>query len=54
MYEDHINDMWTKAIQRDITGSVGMPVGLQVVGLQWEDETVLGVMKAIDDVIKFR
>jgi Asp-tRNA(Asn)/Glu-tRNA(Gln) amidotransferase A subunit family amidase len=31
-----------------------MPVGVQVVGYFWSDEIVLGVMKAIDEEIKFK
>ena len=43
--------MITNNIRKDIRGSKGMPVTVQVVGLPWEEETVLGVMKAIDDVV---
>ena len=50
-YDDSVNDMITKNIKNDIKGSKGMPITVQVVGLPWEEETVLGVMKAIDDVI---
>jgi fatty acid amide hydrolase len=53
-YDDNINDFLTKYIKLDIKGSAGLPVGVQVVGYFWEDETVLGVMKAIDDEINFR
>jgi Asp-tRNA(Asn)/Glu-tRNA(Gln) amidotransferase A subunit family amidase len=53
-YEDGYNDDWTKSIRKDIKGSVGMPVGVQVVSYQWEDETCLGVMKALDDKINYR
>lgn len=28
IYEDEYNDMWTKAIRRDIKDSVGMPLGV--------------------------
>lgn len=53
MYEDTYNDLWTSSIKQDIKGSVGMPIGVQVVSYIWEDETCLGVMKAIDDYVKF-
>lgn len=45
--------MWTKAIKKDVQGSVGMPLSVQIVGYIWEDETCLGVMKALDDQVKF-
>ena len=28
-------------------GTAGLPVGIQVVGLPWKDEEVLGLMKVI-------
>lgn len=52
-YQDEYNDLWTSAIKKDIKGSVGMPVGVQVVSYIFEDETCLGIMKALDDYIKF-
>ena len=48
-YDDHFDDAWTRAIRNDMVGQEGMPVSVQVVGLPWEDETVLGVMKAIEE-----
>ncbi|CDW87889.1 amidase family protein [Stylonychia lemnae] len=53
-YDDGVNDMITMNIKKDMKGTVGLPVTIQVVGQLWEDETVLGVMKAIDKTIKFR
>ncbi|CDW73663.1 amidase family protein [Stylonychia lemnae] len=54
IYDDGVNDMITKNIKKDMKGTVGLPVTIQVIGQLWEDETVLGVMKAIDETIKFR
>ena len=34
-YNDRFNDLWTKAIRKDIVGSVGMPLGVQVVAPSW-------------------
>ena len=50
-YDDGVNDNWTEAIKNDIQGSKGMPVSVSIVGHAWEDETVLGVMKAIEEGI---
>ena len=36
----------------DSIGMHGLPVGIQVVGRQLEEERVLGAMKVIDDVIR--
>ena len=52
-YEDEYNDFITKAIKDDIKDSKDMPVCVQVVSYIFEDEIALGVMKAIDDKIKF-
>lgn len=35
-------------------GSEGMPVGVQVISLPYRDEQVLGLMKLIEDEVKFR
>ncbi|CDW76001.1 amidase family protein [Stylonychia lemnae] len=53
-YQDYADDMITKTVRQDIEGSEGMPMGVQVVGLSQMDETVLGLMKAIDNGIEFR
>lgn len=50
-YDDGFNDLWTKAIRKDIAGTAGMPIGVQVVGQRWDDEIVLGVMKALDEAV---
>jgi hypothetical protein len=34
-------------------GSTGLPIVVQVVSMLYEDEICLGVMKAIDDSVKF-
>jgi Asp-tRNA(Asn)/Glu-tRNA(Gln) amidotransferase A subunit family amidase len=40
-------------MSKDVKGSVGMPIGVQIVGHKWEDEICLGVMKALDEQVKF-
>ena len=54
VYEDGINDILTKAIRDDIKGSVGMPIAVQVISYAFQDEVALGVMKAIDEKVRFR
>lgn len=54
IYEDGINNAITKAIRQSIKGSVGIPMGIQVATPTWQDEKCLGVMKVIDEAIKFR
>ena len=44
--------MITSQIKDDIKGSRGMPVSVSVVGLPWEDEIVLGVMKSLSEQIQ--
>lgn len=34
-------------------GSAGMPLSVQVIGYSYQDEVVLGVMKAIDEKVAF-
>jgi Asp-tRNA(Asn)/Glu-tRNA(Gln) amidotransferase A subunit family amidase len=34
-------------------GSTGLPVGIQVVGMPYEDERVLGAMKLIEGLFPF-
>ena len=50
--DDGFNDMWTRALQKDIVTSAGMPVGVQVISRKWDDEIALAVMKVIDEEVK--
>ena len=54
LYKDGYEDMWTKAIRKDMVGSAGMPVGVQVIAQSWQDEVVLGVMRALEQGIGYR
>ena len=47
------NDVFYKGSQECMNGSVGLPVGVQVLGLPWEEEKCLAVMKAIEDSVDF-
>ena len=53
-YTDHHNDRITRMIAEDMQGTVGLPLGIQVIGLPYQDEKLLGVMKRMDDARKFR
>lgn len=52
-YTDTYNDSWTKALNKDTKDSEGMPVCVQMVGYNFEDEKLLGIMKMIEREIKF-
>ena len=52
-YNDGFEDHLTRVLRQDFVGSVGLPLGIQVIGLQYEDEKVLGVMKVIEDLVGF-
>jgi len=45
--------MWTSYIKEDLKGSVGMPMCVQVVSFYGDDEICLGLMKVIEEKIKF-
>ena len=53
MFTDDYNDLWTKTLNQDAENSEGMPVCVQVVGYNFEDEKVLGVMKMLEKEIKY-
>lgn len=53
-YEDGINDEWTKIIRKDMIGSVGMPLSVSIVAQPWQDEIIVGVMRALDDKIRYQ
>ena len=48
-YKDQWNDSYTKESQRVLKGSVGLPVGVQVSGLPFQEEVVLRVMKELEE-----
>lgn len=43
-----VADPWDKKAADAARGAVGLPLGVQVVGLPWDDEVCLGVMKQIE------
>ena len=48
VYQDDINDNLTDIIRSDMKDTVGMPLGVQVLGLPYQDEQTLAVMKLIE------
>jgi fatty acid amide hydrolase len=47
-YQPAYDDNFAKALKGNVEGSLGLPVGIQVVGLPWRDELVIETMKLID------
>jgi len=48
-YKDSTADIYTNSIK----GSSGLPIGIQVVSMSFEDEMCLAAMKHIEDIFKF-
>ena len=46
-------DRFARAAAESCQGSAGLPVGVQVVALPYEDEVSMGVMAQLDSQIKF-
>lgn len=47
------NDPMTEVCRQSMQGSKGMPVGLEVCGLPYQDEKILKISKMIQDEVKF-
>lgn len=47
-------DPWDKRVVAAASGAAGLPVGVQVAALPWEDEMCLRVMKEVEDAAAFR
>ena len=52
-YETSWNDPISAEIKKGVQSSAGLPVGVQVVGLPFEEERVLGVAKQIETHFRF-
>lgn len=46
-YECKYSDLYSRATQKNMEGTEGLPVGVQVISLPYYDEKVLGLMKVI-------
>ena len=53
-YTDKFNDPVTAAINDDMKGTLGLPLGVVFVGKHHEDEKLLGFGKQMDEFINFR
>lgn len=53
VYESVHNDEMTQKLKETAKGSAGLPVGIQIIGLPFEDEKVLGFMKNLENEVKF-
>jgi Asp-tRNA(Asn)/Glu-tRNA(Gln) amidotransferase A subunit family amidase len=47
-------DIVSEAFKFQCEGSAGMPVAIQVMGMSYEDEKILGIMKQVDNIWNFR
>jgi fatty acid amide hydrolase len=47
-YESKWDDEFTKAIRKTVSTSQGLPVNIQVIGLPFSEEGILGVAKVIE------
>ena len=43
----------TKALKKCASSSAGMPVGIQVIGMPFEEEKILSLMKSIEGGFSF-
>lgn len=52
-YETKYNDEISDLIKRNVVNSAGLPVGVQVIGMPFSEEKVLGVAKMLEKHFKF-
>ena len=52
-YESAHNDSITRRLRQTAQGSAGLPVGILVVGLPFEEEKILSLMKSIEEAVGF-
>ena len=53
-FSDSYNDGWTRLLNESAQGSVGMPLGVQVIAHNYEDEKALAVMQALEEKVGFK
>ncbi|XP_069837290.1 vitamin D3 hydroxylase-associated protein-like isoform X2 [Dendropsophus ebraccatus] len=51
-YKGYYNDPWDKEFIKGIEGGVGLPVAVQCVALQWQEEQCLRLMKEVETVTR--
>ena len=47
------DDVITKEVRASSEGSRGLPVGIQIVALPYEEEKILGFMKGLEKEVNF-
>ena len=54
-YDDPINgvDAFTKGVRKCLEGSVGMPVGIQISTLPFQEEEAIGVLKRVSRLLDY-
>jgi Asp-tRNA(Asn)/Glu-tRNA(Gln) amidotransferase A subunit family amidase len=53
-YESHWDDDFTKAIKKTVNTSAGLPINVQVIGMPFNEEKVLGLSRKIEKNFQFR
>ncbi|XP_071985186.1 vitamin D3 hydroxylase-associated protein-like isoform X2 [Engystomops pustulosus] len=53
-YKGYFNDPWDKEVIKGMEDGVGLPVGVQCVALQWQEEQCLRLMKEVETVTRGR
>ncbi|KAM5127148.1 fatty-acid amide hydrolase 1-like, partial [Mantella aurantiaca] len=51
-YKGYYNDLWDKELIQGMEGGVGLPVTVQCVALQWQEEQCLRLMKEVETVTR--
>lgn len=51
-YKGYYNDLWDKEVIQGMEGGVGLPVAVQCVALQWQEEQCLRLMKEVESVTR--
>jgi Asp-tRNA(Asn)/Glu-tRNA(Gln) amidotransferase A subunit family amidase len=46
--------MLTTTLRRNAAGSAGLPVGVQIIGLPFEEEKILSLMNSLEEKINFK
>ncbi|KAM8930075.1 vitamin D3 hydroxylase-associated protein-like isoform 2-T2 [Pelodytes ibericus] len=53
-YKGYYNDPWDKEVIKGMEDGVGLPVAVQCVALQWQEEQCLRLMKEVENVTRGR
>ena len=53
LYTSRHNDMFTQLAKRALSGSEGLPMGVQVVALPWADELCLRAMREVESAVQW-